>query len=63
MSTEAQRQEYRERQARVSERRKAEGQMRLAIWIPGDVHAYCVREANRRGISLREYVIRQLRKS
>ena len=63
MSTEAQRQEYRDRQARVSKRRKAEGQVRLAIWIPGDVHAHCVREANRKGISLQDHVIRQLRKS
>lgn len=49
------------RQAQLSQRAKAAGKKRIAIWIPGDVHAQVTSEARARGITMQERIIDKLR--
>lgn len=42
---------------------KANGFVRVGIWVPGDVHAHAIEQANLLGITLEQLIIRQMRKA
>lgn len=52
-----------QRQRDKSRRMKAAGFVRVSIWVPGDVHDFNVEQANRRGITLQEQIIRKMRRT